>query len=123
MGKLYSIIEYYNSINPDSVKDNYFSDNFGDKFFDYRNSKLIGYIREDIERRRNDLTPKEYAILLASLIYSIDKIANTVGHFDAYIKKEIAYHPLSIQLIKLLNPKTEVIYHNLLFFFIIKTIS
>lgn len=105
MDKLYSIIEYYNSINPDSVKDNYFSDNFGDKFFDYRNAKLIGYIREDVERKRNDLTTKEYAILLASLIYSIDKIANTVGHFDAYIKKKILYYPLSIQLIKPLNPK------------------
>ena len=105
LNKLHSIIEYYNSINPDSVEDNYFSDNFGNKFFDYKNSKLIGYIREDIERNRNDLTPKEYAILLASLIYSIDKTANTVGHFDAYIKKEIVYHPLSLKLIKPLEPK------------------
>lgn len=110
MSKLYSIIEYYNSINPDSVEDNYFSDNFSDKFFDYRNSKLIGYIREGIEKKRFSLTTKEFAILLASLIYSIDKIANTVGHFDAYIKKEIAYHPLSIQLIKPLEPKEVDIY-------------
>lgn len=110
MDKLYSIIEYYNSISPDSVKDNYFSNNFGDKFFDYRNSKLIGYIRENIESKRNGLTSKEFAILLASLIYSIDKIANTVGHFDAYIKKEIRYNPLSIQLIKPLEPKEVEIY-------------
>lgn len=106
LDKLYSIVEYYNSIKPSSVRDNYFSENFGDKFFDYLNSKLIGYIREDIERRKNDLTTKEYAILLASLIYSIDKIANTVGHFDAYIKKEIAYHPLTMQLIRPLEPKS-----------------
>lgn len=106
LDKLYSIVEYYNSIKPSSVRDNYFSENFGGKFFDYLNSKLIGYIREDLERRRNDLTTKEYAILLASLIYSIDKIANTVGHFDAYIKKEIAYHPLYIQLIRPLEPKS-----------------
>ena len=105
LNKLHSIIEYYNSINPDSVEDNYFSDNFGNKFFNYKNSKLIGYIREDIERNRHELTPKEYAILLASLIYSIDKTANTVGHFDAYIKKEIVYHPLSLKLIKPLEPK------------------
>ena len=106
LDKLYSIVEYYNSIKPSSVRDNYFSENFGGKFFDYLNSKVIGYIREDLERRRNDLTTKEYAILLASLIYSIDKIANTVGHFDAYIKKEIAYHPLYIQLIRPLEPKS-----------------
>lgn len=106
LDKLYSIVEYYNSIKPGSVRDNYFSENFGDKFFDYLNSKLIGYIRDDIESRKSDLTTKEYAILLASLIYSIDKIANTVGHFDAYIKKEIAYHPLTIQLIRPLEPKS-----------------
>lgn len=110
MEKLYSIIEYYNSIDPNSVKDNYFSDNYGGKFFDYKNSKLIGYVREDIERRKYDLTTKEYAILLASLIYSIDKIANTVGHFDAYIKKEIPYHPLSMHLIKPLESQCIEIY-------------
>ena len=103
INKLHSIIEHYNSTAHDSIKDNYFSDNFGDKFFDYKNSKLIGYIREDIERRKETLTPKEYAILLASLIYSIDKIANTVGHFDAYIKKSILYHPLTMRLVKPFN--------------------
>lgn len=105
MNKLHSIIEYYNNINPDTIEDNYFSDNFGDKFFDYKNSKLIGHIREDVEKRKVALTHKEYAILLTSLIYSIDKIANTVGHFDAYIKKNILYHPLSIQLIRPLDPQ------------------
>ena len=33
-----------------------------------------------------------------------------MGHFDAYIKKEIAYHPLFIQLIKPLEPKEVEIY-------------
>ncbi|WP_418217006.1 DNA adenine methylase [Barnesiella intestinihominis] len=108
--KLSSLITQYNTINPDDIPDNYFSDNFGNKFFDYKNAKLIGWIREDIERHRKALTEKEYAILLASLIYSIDKIANTVGHFDAYIKKPIAYHPLTLQLIKPLSPNSVEIY-------------
>ncbi len=108
--KLLSLLARYNSINPDNIPDNYFSDNFGDKFFDYKNAKLIGWIREDIERHRMSLTEKEYAILLASLIYNIDKIANTVGHFDAYIKKSIPYHPLTLQLIKPLSPKSVEIY-------------
>jgi adenine-specific DNA-methyltransferase len=34
------------------------------------------------------LTTREYYILIASLLYSVDKIANTVGHYDAYFKKE-----------------------------------
>ena len=108
--KLSSLVARYNSINPDNIPDNYFSDNFGDKFFDYKNAKLIGWIREDIDRHRKSLTEKEYAILLASLIYSIDKIANTVGHFDAYIKKSIPYHHLTLQLIKPLSPKSVDIY-------------
>ena len=32
------------------------------------------------------MSEKEFAILLASLLYSADKSANTVGHYDAYIK-------------------------------------
>ncbi len=107
---LSNLLVQYNSIDPDNISTNYFSDNFGNKFFDYKNAKLIGWIREDIEMRRESLTEKEYAILLASLIYSIDKIANTVGHFDAYIKKAIEYHPLTFKLIKPLAPKSVEIY-------------
>lgn len=98
--KIEGLIEEYNKINPKKLKDNYFSKNFGDKFFDKLNAKRIGYIREDIEKRKNQLTEKEYSILLATLIYNIDKIANTVGHFDAYIKKPIKYKELILRLIR-----------------------
>ena len=47
---------------------------------------LIGEIREEIENNKANLTEKEYCILIASLLYSSDKIANTVGHYDAYRK-------------------------------------
>lgn len=108
--KLLRLLARYNRTNPDDIPDNYFSAHFGDKFFDYKNAKLIGWVREEIEKHRKSLTEKEYAILLAALIYSIDKIANTVGHFDAYIKKSIAYHPLTLHLIKPLSPKSVEIY-------------
>jgi adenine-specific DNA-methyltransferase len=39
--------------------------------------------------------------LLATLIYNIDKIANTVGHFDAYIKKPIKAKKLQLKPIEL----------------------
>jgi adenine-specific DNA-methyltransferase len=99
--KIERLLGYYNTINPDVLPDNYFSENFGNKFFDYPNSKLIGYIREDIEDRKYELTDKEYNVLLATLIYNIDKIANTVGHFDAYIQKPIKYKPLELKLIEI----------------------
>ncbi|MDR3256996.1 MAG: DNA adenine methylase [Endomicrobium sp.] len=85
--KIKSIIDSYNSINSQYLADNYFSHNFGNKFFSNNDAKKIGFIRDNIETNKLNLTDKEYHILVGSLIYSIDKIANTVGHFDAYIKK------------------------------------
>ena len=71
---------------------NYVSKNFGGKFFSPNDAILIGEIREQIETAK-DLNEKEHAILIASLLYSADKIANTVGHYDAYIKG----HPIKDQ--------------------------
>jgi len=97
--KLNDIITNYNILNPDEIKENYFSENFGGKFYEHDTAKLIGYIRQDIENKKNELTEKEYNILLATLIYNIDKIANTVGHFDAYIKKPIKPQAFRLRLI------------------------
>lgn len=87
-GKVDSIIKDYNNICSEDLEDNYFSDNFGGKFFSKSSAKKIGFIRENIEANREKLTEREYCILLTSLIYTADKIANTVGHYDAYFKKE-----------------------------------
>ncbi|MBF05436.1 adenine methyltransferase [bacterium] len=85
--KLTKIIEKYNSLDHKRIKANYFSKNFGGKYFSKDVAKLIGFIRDDIESKKNSLSEKEYYILLTSLIYSVDKVANTVGHYDAYIRK------------------------------------
>lgn len=71
-----------------SLKSNYISNNFGNKFFNLNDAKIIGFIREKIEIYKSNLNSKEYNILLASLLYSLDKCANTVGHYDAYIKNK-----------------------------------
>jgi len=76
----------FQALPTETLEDNYFSVNFGGKFFSTNDAKQIGYIRERIEADRDKLNEKEYAILLASLLYSADKSANTVGHYDAYIK-------------------------------------
>ncbi|MFA6417261.1 MAG: DNA adenine methylase [Patescibacteria group bacterium] len=87
--KVDSIINSYNNINPSGLKENYFSKNFGGKFFDKNSSKIIGHVRENIEKIKKTLTNREYHILIASLLYAVDKIANTVGHFDAYFQNKI----------------------------------
>lgn len=84
--KLKKYINDLTSISISQIPDNYFSDNFGGKYFSFNDAKIIGYIRESIENDKSKFTSKEYSILIASLLYSADKIANTVGHYDAYIK-------------------------------------
>ncbi len=81
--KLEQYIEKWNKKDTNKLKENYFSVNFGGKFFNIDDAKKIGAIREDLQFS-NLFNEKEKNILLASLIYSIDKIANTVGHYEAY---------------------------------------
>lgn len=86
--KIDNIIKNYNNIDSQNLDSNYFSEHFGGKYFSHNSSKIIGFIRENIEENKSNLTDKEYYILIASLLYSIDKVANTVGHYDAYFKKD-----------------------------------
>ena len=86
--KVARLIAGYNDIKGIDLAENYFSQHFGGKYFSQQAAKVIGFIRQDIEGRVAELTAREYHILLASLLYSVDKIANTVGHYDAYFKKD-----------------------------------
>lgn len=86
--KINSIIKNYNNIYSDDMDDNYFSKYFGGKYFSHNSAKIIGFIRQNIEENRDNLTEREYYMLIASLLYTVDKIANTVGHYDAYFKKD-----------------------------------
>lgn len=101
----------YRSLNVENLKDNYFSTNFGGKYFSQNNAKLIGYIREDIENNKNILTIQEYYHLITVLMYGMDKIANTVGHYDAYIKKPIKDSLLSLDDIESIDVKSLFIYN------------
>ncbi|MEK6935299.1 MAG: DNA repair protein RadC [Nanoarchaeota archaeon] len=86
--KVNNIIREYNNINGEDLVENYFSKNFGGKYFSKNSAKIIGFIRDNIEENKVNLNDREYSMLIASLLYSIDKIANTVGHYDAYFKKD-----------------------------------
>jgi len=84
--KMFKIIKKYNSIKSKDIKENYFSKNLGGKFFSNASAKIIGFVREDIEKNKKSFSEKEYYILIASLLYSADRLANTVGHYDAYVQ-------------------------------------
>ena len=85
--KIHDIINQFNTLKADKLKDNYFSINFKDTYFSYDNCKIIGYIREQIEimYTQKKINYRERAILIAALLYSMDRIANTVGHYDSYL--------------------------------------
>ena len=82
--KIKKIIIYYNSLNV--TADNYMSENFADTFFSISDCRKIGFIREDIEARyaHGEINLRERALLVTSLLYAADKIANTCGHYDAF---------------------------------------
>lgn len=84
--KVGALVYYYNLAQP--IEENYMSENFSDTFFSAADCRKIGFIREDIEKRYNagEINARERAILITSLLYAMDKIANTCGHYDAYIK-------------------------------------
>ena len=98
--KVQTIINEFNTINCRKIGENYFSKYYGGKYFYHDTAKIVGYIRGKLRRMRSELTEKEYAVLMASLIYSIDRHANTLGHFDAYHHKEPTAHKFVMRMIE-----------------------
>lgn len=82
--KTSKIISDYNNVVVED--DNYFSINYKNTYFSLETCRKIGFIREDIETKykNGQLNFRERAILITSLLYAADRIANTVGHYDAY---------------------------------------
>lgn len=85
-------IDILNSIKTN--EDNYFSTHFGNTYFTLENARKIGAIREKIETIAD--SEDEKALLIASLLYAVDKVANTVGHYDAFRKKLDTVQPLRL---------------------------
>lgn len=86
--KITEILQEFNEI--DTLKENYVSINFGDRYFSKKTAIKIGEVRERIKQLylASKINFDEKAVLLTSLLYAMDRVANTVGHYDAYIKKE-----------------------------------
>ena len=82
--KIVELITNYNKWHV--FEDNYMSENFSDTYFSLEDCRKIGFIRQDIEDRYGSgkINFRERALLITSLLYAMDKIANTCGHYDAY---------------------------------------
>lgn len=84
--KLLDLILDYNSVQVE--EENYMTENFSGTYFSREDCARIGYIRENIEslRENGEINERERALLITSLLYAMDRIANTCGHYDAYRK-------------------------------------
>lgn len=82
--KIAGYTDFFNSEIP--YEENYMTENFSDTYFSKKVCSKIGFIREYIENefREKKINEKERALLVTSLLYALDKIANTCGHYDAY---------------------------------------
>ena len=101
--KVKGIISEYNKINSAKLSDNYFSNVFGGKYYHKNDAKKIGYIREDIEKKKPFLTEREYYILISGLMYEADKIANTCGHFESFLNKVPSERGVTLRLPEILK--------------------
>ena len=97
----------YNTQDVSKLSENYFSTNFANTYFDETNSIHIGSIREDIETSfsNGECNVRERAYLVTSLIYALDRIANTVGHYDAYRKVTIPIRRLELRPLAITKQK------------------
>lgn len=84
--KIVDFVVGYNEI--ENCGENYMTRNFADTYFSKKDCSKIGFVREDIEQkyRKGKLNKRERAVLITSLLYAMDKIALTCGHYDAYRK-------------------------------------
>lgn len=80
--------------NLETDQDNYFSVHYGNTYFTLENARKIGAIREKIEQIAD--SEDEKAALITALLYATDKVANTVGHYDAYRKKLDTVQPIHL---------------------------
>lgn len=80
-----AIIEFNSYVGDQS---NYMTENFSDTYFSAQDCSKIGQIRENIELKFKcgEINMREKAALITALLYAMDKIAKTCGHYDAYRK-------------------------------------
>ncbi|MBW3622618.1 MAG: DNA adenine methylase, partial [Armatimonadetes bacterium] len=74
------LIAYLNAL--PAGEENYVSEQYGDRYFSRETARKIGAVRDEIDRL--DLPDPLRVLSLTSLLYAMDRVARTVGHYDAF---------------------------------------
>lgn len=79
------LLSHLNALPP---REGYLTANFSGSYFTTDNCRRMDAAREQIEelKRRGEVSAEEYDYLLASFLLAADRVANTVGQYDAYLK-------------------------------------
>ena len=103
--KITELLDYYNNADT-SMEDNYMFQTFRDTYFSADVCRKIGFVREDAERRfaAGELNERERAAVITSLVYAMDRISNTYGHYDSYIQHATYNNDFELRLPKLDYP-------------------
>jgi len=104
--KVTNLIQYLNELEGFA---GYVTENYGDRYFSLDNAMKIDAIREEIDVIEN-INEREKSFLLTSLFYAADKVANTVGHYDAYRKRMDSYTPIYLRVPELNFNKDNLIF-------------
>jgi len=104
------IIDYLNSL---QGYDGWFTDNYGGtenelkKPFQIKNTRKLDAIRDEIDKL--NLPWKDKCVLITSLIYALDKVDNTLGHYVAYLSEwsKRSYNDLQLKMPLCFSPSGE----------------
>lgn len=104
------LIDYLNSL---QGIDGWFTENYGGaeneikKPFQIKNTRKLDAIRDEIERL--NLPWEDKCVLITSLIYALDKVDNTLGHYVAYLSDWSArsYNDLQLKMPLFFSPTGE----------------
>jgi adenine-specific DNA-methyltransferase len=105
---LSNFVQEINSLH--SLESHYFAREFGNRYFSSHDAGMIGEIRDLLELQRSKLTEREYCILLASLIYSADRSARTVGHYEAFLRNAPIRNSFKFRLVQPIGGRHATIY-------------
>lgn len=94
--KIESIVFHYNEniekyISGEmKASNNYYLDNFKNTYLSNDNLKVVNFIRNDIAKKKefHEINSRESNILITILLFAIDKVAKTTGHYDAFLKND-----------------------------------
>ena len=93
------------------VDNNYYLDNFKNTYLSNDNLKVVNFIRNDIAKKKefSEINGRESNVLITILLFAIDKVAKTTGHYDAFLKNDKnEYKKIKFEMPEIENIKKEI---------------